>query len=71
MKSILPDLETAIEHIEDEVRQLEDEAGALLEEMRSTVGGLSDLRYGRFANGQLREQVLKGLSRLESACEKT
>ena len=62
-------MESAVEDIEDEIRRLDEEAEALLEEMRSTVGGLSDLRYGRLANAQLREQVLDGLSRLESACE--
>jgi centromere-localized protein 2 len=64
-------LESAAEEVEDEVRRLEEEAETLLEEMKGTVGGLSDLRYGRLANGQLREQVLEGLERLEAACEKT
>jgi centromere-localized protein 2 len=71
LKSIIPELETAAEEVEDEVRRLEEETERLLEEMRAMVGGLSDLRYGRLANGQLREQVLEGLERLESACEKT
>jgi centromere-localized protein 2 len=69
--SIIPELESAAEEVEDEVRRLEEEAETLLEEMKGTVGGLSDLRYGRLANGQLREQVLEGLERLEAACEKT
>lgn len=56
--------------IEEEIQRLDEEAETLLEEMRSTVGGLSDLRYGRLANGQLREEVLEGLSRLENSCEK-
>jgi centromere-localized protein 2 len=63
-------MEGAVEDVEDEIRRLEEEAETLLEEMKGTVGGLSDLRYGRLANGQLREQVLEGLSRLESSCEK-
>jgi centromere-localized protein 2 len=63
-------METAVEDVEDELRRLEEEAEALLEQMRGTVGGLSDLRYGRLANGQLRAQVLEGLSRLESSCGK-
>lgn len=71
MISIIPELESAAEEVEDEVRRLEEEAETLLEEMKGTVGGLSDLRYGRLANGQLREQVLEGLERLEAACEKT
>lgn len=71
LKSIIPELESAAEEVEDEVRRLDEEAEALLDEMRATVGGLSDLRYGKLANGELREQVLEGLERLESACEKT
>lgn len=59
-----------MEEVEAEVRRLEEEAEALREEMRGTVDALSDLRYGRLANGQLREQVLEGLDRLESACGK-
>jgi centromere-localized protein 2 len=63
-------METAVEDVEDELHRLEEEAEALLEQMRGTVGGLSDLRYGRLANGQLRAQVLEGLNRLESSCGK-
>lgn len=63
-------MESAVEDIEDEIRRLDEEAEFLLQDMRNTVGGLSDLRYGRLANGQLQEQVLDGLSRLENACEK-
>lgn len=67
--SILPEMEGAVEELEEEVRRIDEEADALLEEMRSTVGGLSDLRYGRLENGELREQVLEGLQRLESSCD--
>lgn len=66
LKSILPELERAIEDLEDEIRKDEEETEALLEEMNAIVGGLSDLRYGRLADGELREQVLDGLGRLES-----
>jgi len=62
-------LERAVEDVEDEIRRLEEDSETILEEMRNTVGGLSDLRYGRLANGQLREQVLEGLERLEKSCE--
>ena len=54
--------------MEDEIRRDEEETEALLEEMETIVGGLSDLRYGRMANGELREQVLDGLNRLETSC---
>lgn len=71
LASILPELEAALEDVEDEVRRIEEETETLLEEMRATVSGLSDLRYGRLANGQLREQVLEGLGRLVEVCGKT
>jgi centromere-localized protein 2 len=63
-------MSSAADDIEEEIRRLDEEAEALLEQMRGTVGGLSDLRYGRLANGELREQVLEGLERLESSCDK-
>jgi centromere-localized protein 2 len=63
-------MEGAVEDLEDEIRRLDEEAETLLHDMMSTVGGLSDLRYGRLANGQLRDQVLEGLKNLENACEK-
>lgn len=69
LKSIIPALEEAADELEDEIRRLEEEAERLLEEARSTVGGLSDLRYGRFGNKQLVGQVTEGLERLERACE--
>lgn len=71
LTSILPDLESAAQDVEDEIHRLEEEAEALLQDIQGTAGGLSDLRYGRLANGKLPEQVLEGLDRLESACTKT
>lgn len=68
LKSIIPELEKAIEDVEDEIRRDEEETEALLEEMKGIVGGLSDLRYGRLANGELRNQILDGLRRLEGSC---
>lgn len=62
-------MENATNDLEDEIRRLEEESESLLEEMRSTVGGLSDLRYGRLANGDLPEEVLDGLKRLEDSCK--
>jgi len=67
--SILPEMDSAVEDLEEEIRRLDEEADAVLEEIKSTVGNLSDLRYGRLANAHLREQVLEGLQRLESSCQ--
>ncbi|KAF4637747.1 hypothetical protein G7Y89_g324 [Cudoniella acicularis] len=68
LTSILPEMETAATDISEEIRRLEEESRTMLEEMRSTVGGLSDLRYGRLASEQLPEEVLEGLERLENSC---
>jgi len=38
--------------------------------VQQTVGGMSDLRYGRLGNSQLREQVLDGLADLHATCKK-
>lgn len=63
-------MEKAAEDIENEIRRLQEESDMLLEEMHNIVSGLSDLRYGRFANAQLGEQVLKELGSLEASCDK-
>jgi centromere-localized protein 2 len=52
-----------------ELQSLEDEAAKLLAEITATVSGLSDLRYGRLANGQLNQEVLESLGGLESVCD--
>ncbi|KAH8599129.1 Cnl2/NKP2 family protein-domain-containing protein [Bisporella sp. PMI_857] len=67
LTSIIPAMESAVEDVDDEVRRMEEEIAQLEEEIRATVGSLSDLRYGKFMNKELREQVLEGLGRLESA----
>ncbi|QSZ33394.1 hypothetical protein DSL72_002982 [Monilinia vaccinii-corymbosi] len=69
LHSIIPALSAAVEDLEDEIQRLDAEAEELLAEMQGTVGGLSDLRYGRLANAGLREQVLEGLARVEQAAE--
>jgi centromere-localized protein 2 len=53
---------------------METEMTELLSEISEAVGGLSDLRYGRFsksggASDQISEEVLATLRRLEAACE--
>ncbi|OBT96978.1 hypothetical protein VE01_05526 [Pseudogymnoascus verrucosus] len=57
LRTILPTLDTATEDIETEVALLELEAETLLAEIRNTVGGLSDLRYGKFRNQEVGEGV--------------
>ena len=65
----MPELDGASGALEAEIKQLEDEEAALLASVKQTIGGLSDLRYGKLANGQLRDEVLGGLTSLQEACK--
>ena len=67
--SIIPELDSAVADVEAEAEQLEREEAALLESLRQTVGGMSDLRYGRFGNAQLRDGVIEGLKEFQEACD--
>lgn len=40
-----------------------------MEEIIGVVGGLSDLRYGRFVNAGVAEDVMDGLKGVEAVCE--
>lgn len=55
--------------MELEIKQLEQEEEKLLESVRNTIGGLSDLRYGKFANGKISDEVVDGLQTLQETCE--
>ncbi|KAF4507195.1 hypothetical protein G6O67_005858 [Ophiocordyceps sinensis] len=68
VRSVVPELDGAAEALEAEIRQLREEEAALMASVRQTVGGLSDLRYGKLANGKLRGEVLDGLDSLQRAC---
>ncbi|CAK7270794.1 hypothetical protein SEPCBS57363_004281 [Sporothrix epigloea] len=70
LSSIIPELDAAILDLESEVQQLDEEETRLLSLVQQQVGSLSDLRYGRFANPQLREQVLDGLLNVRATCER-
>ncbi|KAH0490502.1 hypothetical protein TgHK011_001969 [Trichoderma gracile] len=67
--SVIPELEGAVGALEAEIKRLEDEEAALQESIQQTIGGLSDLRYGKLANGKLRDEVVDGLKTLQDACE--
>lgn len=68
LHSILPELQGAVGALEAEIRQLEEEEAELTAELGNTIGSLSDLRYGKLANSQLREEVVDGLGSLQDAC---
>lgn len=62
-------MESAIADLEAEIRQLEAEEATLMHSVQQTVGGLSDLRYGRLSNTQLPEEVIQGLKGLQEQCQ--
>jgi centromere-localized protein 2 len=62
-------LDGAAGALEAEIEKLKEEEAALLESVKQTIGGLSDLRYGRFANGQIADEVIDGLKSVEAACD--
>ncbi|ORY60108.1 Cnl2/NKP2 family protein-domain-containing protein [Pseudomassariella vexata] len=70
LTTILPEMESAANDIEQETRKLEEEEAALLESVKQTVGGMSDLRYGRLANSKLRYEVLEGLNAIQEVCKR-
>ncbi len=73
LTSILPEMSQACADIEEEIAATEAEADALLDEIKSTVGDLSDLRYGRLqrlggSSKTTVEEAIEGLQRLEDIC---
>ncbi|KAI1389034.1 Cnl2/NKP2 family protein-domain-containing protein [Hypoxylon trugodes] len=69
LQTILPDMDNAITDIEREIETMEQEEASLLESIKQAVGNMSDLRYGRFANPKLKNEVLDGLQRIQDVCE--
>jgi centromere-localized protein 2 len=48
---------------------LQEDEAALLDSVQQTIGALSDLRYGKFSNGQISDEVIDSLKNVEAACE--
>lgn len=66
-------MEQACAELETEVSALEAEAKLALEDIKTTVGDLSDLRYGRFSRpagsrSSVGEDVIEALEGLEEVC---
>ncbi|KAI5864433.1 Cnl2/NKP2 family protein-domain-containing protein [Durotheca rogersii] len=68
--TILPDMEHAVADMESEIQAIEEEEAAVLESIKQAVGSMSDLRYGRFSNPQLRDEVLDGLQGIQDVCRR-
>ena len=69
INSIIPEMENAVSELETELQRLVQEEAALMASVRQTVGSMSDLRYGRLASNQLRDQVIEGLVDLQETCK--
>lgn len=69
LASILPELDWSAEALKAAIEDLEREEAELLQEIKQVVGGMSDLRYGKFSNGQLGQEVTDGLRRIQATCE--
>lgn len=68
INSIIPELDSSVEELDAAIQSLEKEEAELLQSIQQTVGSMSDLRYGRLSNGQLRKQVLEGLQNVQDTC---
>ncbi|KAI0518172.1 hypothetical protein F5B22DRAFT_74724 [Xylaria bambusicola] len=69
LQSIIPELDSAIDDIESDLRKLEDEESTLLESIRQSAGNMSDLRYGRLSNTNLAAEVIDGLHSIQETCK--
>jgi len=63
----------ACNDLEIEIAELEKESVTVLADIKSTIGDLSDLRFGKFnrvsaVSSDLSQEVMKGLERLEYLC---
>ncbi|KAK4162186.1 centromere-localized protein 2 [Cladorrhinum sp. PSN259] len=68
LHSIISGLEDAINELESQLQLHKEEEASLLASVKQTVGGMSDLRYGRLANPKLPDQILEGLADLQETC---
>lgn len=72
LQSVHASIEEACETLETQITNMEEESRLALREVQEAVGGLSDLRHGRFApvaSGEdIGEEVLATLKRLEAVC---
>lgn len=76
LESIIPAMEEACGAIDAEIAAMEKESEELLTDIRTTIGDLSDLRYGKFNHvsgfsSDMNQEVIQGLSRLDELCRVT
>ncbi|KAJ4985383.1 Cnl2/NKP2 family protein [Stagonosporopsis vannaccii] len=72
LQTVHSSIEDACQSLEAQIAEMEEENQRALAEIQETVGALSDLRHGRFAQSasgeDIGEEVLATLKRLEAVC---
>ncbi|KAI9820689.1 MAG: hypothetical protein M1827_005058 [Pycnora praestabilis] len=72
LQSILPEMEQACADLEGDIEFTEAQISTMLEDLKGTIGDLSDLRYGRFdkpaGSGEVGQEVLDGMKNLQGIC---
>ncbi|CAG8042330.1 unnamed protein product [Penicillium salamii] len=71
--SLLAEMEAASANIEHEIASIDEEAAIILEKLQTTVGDMSDLRYGKLQGPagtaeDMASQAIQGLQNLEDVC---
>ncbi|CRL28738.1 Kinetochore subunit NKP2 [Penicillium camemberti] len=74
--SLLAEMETASANIEHEIAGIDQEAAEILAQLSTTVGDMSDLRYGKLQGPagtaeDVADEAIKGLQNLEDVCYKS
>ncbi|KAJ5169389.1 Kinetochore subunit NKP2 [Penicillium coprophilum] len=74
--SLLAEMERASANIEHEIDGVDQEAAKILAQLNTTVGEMSDLRYGKLQGPagtaeDVAGEAIKGLQNLEDVCYKT
>lgn len=62
-------MNTAADDLDAEFKKLDKECDTILEELKVTIGDLSDLRYGKFGNAGIGGKVVTDLKSLHHTCE--
>lgn len=60
----------AADDLDAEFQNLDKECETMLDELKVTIGDLSDLRYGKFANVGIDGKVTSDLENLHNTCER-
>ncbi|KAJ5908824.1 Kinetochore subunit NKP2 [Penicillium taxi] len=69
--SLLAEMEMACANIERDIAGVDEQAASLLTQLHTTVGNMSDIRYGKMKGpGNIAEEAIKGLQNLEDTCYK-